>query len=200
MPTPDEFVNIGLTDALEITARWFAERRILYEFPGHDRRVFGEYGDDHVDTIQRGIIGELAVFSYLHEALNERYGEQDPRVRHNNVRERLSLDITVGRFDPGYDLTLMGRTLDVKSYATADVEPGIIPRRNLLVNEREVANRPAADLYVQVFFTTDHRIVLAGYHEGLPPLNRNFPSPAYACPVPNLLPMVNLRQMVVGDL
>lgn len=199
MPTANEFVSIELTDAMEITARWFAERRILYEYPLHDRQVFGEYSDAHVDTIQRGIIGELAVFSYLHEGLQEQYGNEDVRTRHQSVRDRLSLDIALGRFDPGYDLTVMGRKVDVKAYGTVLVDQECIPRLNLLVNQQQADRHQAADLYVQVFITTNRLVVLAGYHEGLPPLDCTFRSPAYACKVPDLLPMANLRRMVRGN-
>lgn len=164
----------------------------------HDSRVFGDYGPQQVQTIQRGIMGEMAVFQYLHGALEERYGAQEPRIRSDSVRDRLALNITLGRFDPGYDLTLMGRTVDVKAYGTPLVDPARIPSFNLLVNQQEVARRQPADLYVQVFFTTTAQVLLAGYYEGLPPLSRNFPSPAYACPVPELLPMANLRDLVIS--
>ncbi len=199
MPTTNDFINIRITDDLERTARWFAERRILYEYPLHDRRIFGRYGVEHIDTIQRGIMGELATFSYLHEALLERHGNEDVQTRYRSVQGKLTLNITLGGFDPGYDLQLAGKTVDVKTYGTTVVERTRLPGFNLLVNQQEVANRESADLYVQVFITTDRHLVLAGYHEGLPPLSTNFPSPAYACRVPDLLPMSNLRQMVIGS-
>lgn len=199
MATPADFVSLELTNETETTASWFAEKRILYEYPLHDQWVFGDYGPQQVRTIQRGVIGELAVFQYLHEALSERYGGQEPHIRFDSVRGRLSLNITLGSFDPGYDLTVVQRTVDVKAYATRDVTLDEIPRFNLLVNQREVANRQPAELYIQVFFTADRQVILAGYCEGLPPLNSSFPSPAHACRVPDLLPMTNLRRMVLGN-
>lgn len=198
MPAESEFVHIELSNDLEISSQWFAERRILYEYPLHDRQVFGKYGSAHIATIQRGIIGEFAVFSYLHEALLEQHGTEDVRTRHRSVSGKLALNITLGGFDSGYDLVVMENTVDVKTYGTRVVERSQLPNFNLLVNQQEVANREAADLYVQVFITTDRHVVLAGYNEGLPPLNTNFPSPAYARRVPDLLPMSNLRQMVLG--
>ena len=199
MPAESEFVRIELSDDLEITAQWFAQRRILYEYPLHDRQVFGGYGSEHIATIQRGIIGELAVFSYLHEALLEQYGTEDVRTRYRSVEGKLTLNITLGGFDSGYDLLVMGKTLDVKTYGTQVVDLSRLPTFNLLVNQREVGNRTAADLYVQVFITTDRHVVLAGYNEGLPPLDTGFRSPAYARRVPDLLPMSNLRRMLLRN-
>ena len=194
-----EFIQMPVSDELETTAQWFAERRILYQYPGHDRQVFGGYGPEHIQTIKRGILGELAVFQYLHGALLERHGSLQPDVRYRRVENRLCLHTTLGCSDEGYDLTIAGQSVDVKTYGTSLVDLHRIASLNLLVNEREVAGRQPANLYVQVFFTTDGQVVLAGYNEGLPPLNRNFPSPAYARSVSDLLPMINLQQLVLGD-
>ena len=199
MPNPDAFIQMPISAELDTTAQWFAERRILFEYPGHDRQVFGNYGPEHVQTIKRGILGELAVFQYLHAALQERHGKLSPAIRSQRVRDKVCLHTTLGCFDEGYDLTIVGKNVDVKGYGTSLVEPARIPSLNLLVNEREVAGRQPADLYVQVFFTTDGQLVLAGYSDGLPPLNTRFPSPAYARRVPDLLPMANLRDMVLAN-
>lgn len=199
MPNPDAFIQMPISAEIDTTAQWFAERRILFEYPGHDRQVFGDYGPEHVQTIKRGILGELAVFQYLHDALQERYGNLPPAVRSQRVRDKVCLHTTLGCFDEGYDLTVASSNVDVKVYGTSLVELARIPSLNLLVNEREIAGRQPADLYVQVFLTTDGQVVLAGYSEGLPPLNPNFPSPAYARRVPDLLPMANLRDMVLAN-
>lgn len=199
MPNPDAFIQMPVSAELDTTTQWFAERRILFEYPGHDRQVFGDYGPEHVETIKRGILGELAVFQYLHDALQERYGNLSPAARSQRVRDKVCLHTNLGCFDAGYDLTVAGSNLDVKVYGTSLVEPARIPSLNLLVNEREIAGRQPADLYVQVFFTSERHLVLAGYSDGLPPLNPNFPSPAYARRVRDLLPMENLRQMVLRN-
>lgn len=199
MPNPDAFIQVPISAELDTTAQWFAERRILFEYPGHDRQVFGDYGPAHVRTIKRGILGELTVFQYLHDALQERHGNLSPAARSQRVRDKVCLHTTLGCFDAGYDLTVAGQSLDVKVYATSLVEPARIPTLNLLVNEQEIAGRQPADLYVQVFFTGERHLVLAGYSEGLPPLNPNFPSPAYARRVTDLLPMANLRQLVLRN-
>lgn len=201
MPNPDAFIQMPISAELDTTAQWFAERRILFEYPGHDRQVFGDYGAEHVQTIKRGILGELALFQYLHDALQERYGNLPPVERYQRARDKVGLHPTLGRFDEGYDLTVAGQSVDVKAYATQLVHLSEIPSRNLLINQQQMesSGKKPADLYVQVFFTTDDQLVLAGYSDGLPPLNPNFPSPAYARRVPDLLPMANLRDMVLAN-
>ena len=203
MPNPDAFIQMPISAELDTTAQWFAERRILFEYPGHDRQVFGDYGPEHVLTIKHGIIGELAVFQYLHDALQERHGNLRPAQKYQRVRGKVCLRPTLGAFDAGYDLIVAGQSVDVKAYATKLVQVSEIPSRNLLVNQRQIdsSGKKPADLYVQVFLTTDGQVVLAGYNDGLPPRSADprFKSPAYACKVPDLLPMENLRQMVLRE-
>ena len=198
MPQPHDYVVIPVTPEMVRIARWFAERRILYEYPGHDPRVFGDYGEGQIGTITQGIIAELAVFDYLHGGLVAAFGHLDPMERNKAVEGRLSTDIVVGRYDRGHDIQVVGRSLDVKAYGTERVTHERIGQLNLLVNANEIATREASDYYVQAFFTTDNEIVLAGFHEGLPPYNERFPSPAYACRVPDLRPMAELRELVTG--
>ncbi len=201
MPNPDAFIQMPISAEIDTTAQWFAERRILFEYPGHDQQVFGDYGAEHVQTIKRGILGELALFQYLHDALQERYGNLPPAVRSHRVRDKVCLHTTLGCFDEGYDLTVAGQSVDVKVYATQLVQLSAIPSRNLLINQQQMesSGKKPADLYVQVFFITEGHLVLAGYSEGLPPLNTRFPSPAYARRVTDLLPMAKLRDMVLAN-
>ena len=74
MPQPRDYIVIPVTDEMVAIAQWFARRRILYEYPEHDRRVFGDYGEGQVGVIAQGIIAELAVFDYLHGGLLEVFG------------------------------------------------------------------------------------------------------------------------------
>lgn len=198
MPQPNEYFTTPVSPEMLDIAKWVAARRILYEYPGHDPQVFGDYGAGHTGTIVQSLLAEMATFDYLHDELVATFGCLAPRDRNQAVANRLSMGIIVGRYDSGHDLQVVQRTLDVKSYGTRKVDPQEIGGLNLLVNANEVATRPPSDLYVQAFFTTDDNIVLAGYHQGLPPLNPNFPSPAHACPVPDLSPMAELRRMVAG--
>ena len=196
MPQPREYIVMPVSDEMATIARWFAQRRILYEYPEHDQRVFGDYGEGQVGVIAQGLIAELAVFDYLHDGLVDVFGHLGPRPRNRAVRGRLYTNIIVGRYDPGHDVRVVNRSLDVKSYGTERVSLERIGQLNLLINAAQMEGREASDYYVQAFFTLDNQIVLAGYHEGLPPYNPDFRSPAYACRVPNLRPMAELRQLV----
>lgn len=202
MATETDFVDIDCAGDMQIISRWFAERRILYEYPEHDRNVFGSYDEQHIGVIQRGILGELAVFQYLHEHLLERYGDYQPEQRHNLVRDKLCLRATLGCFDPGIDMTVGNFKVDVKSYATALIDRERILTLNLLINRNQLVGHDPADIYVQTFFTADTNVVLAGWYNhkyhGLPRLNHNLPSPAYACPVRDLDPMSTLIQLMDG--
>ena len=195
MVRPNDYIEMPVTPQLLTTAQWFANKRILYEYPGYNPRVFGNYGEGHIGTITQGLIGELAVFDYLHEALMDRFGQLEPRQRNQVVRGRLSMDIVLGRADPGHDLLVSMQSLDVKAYGTRRVTRQEIGRLNLLINERELAGREPSQLYVQTFFTTDDHIILAGYHRGLPPLDETFNAPAYACPVRDLSPMARVERV-----
>ena len=198
MPEPHDYIIMPVTEEMVTIARWFAQRRILYEYPEHDQRVFGDYGEGQVGTIAQGLIAELAVFDYLHDGLVEAFGDLDPVQRNQVVAGRLSTNIIVGRYDPGHDVQVVNRSLDVKSYGTERVSLERIGQLNLLINANQAAGREVSDYYVQAFFTLDDQIVLAGYHEGLPPYNPRFPSPAYACRVADLRPMAALRRLVTA--
>ena len=74
MPQLHDYIVFPVTDQLVAVAQWFAQRRILYEYLGWDPQVFGDYGEGHVGTIAQGIIAELATFDYLHDGLDEAFG------------------------------------------------------------------------------------------------------------------------------
>lgn len=65
MVTIHECVECPITDEINTISLWMAERRILYEYPGHDPDAFGAYDESHIPSIQKGIIGELITFDYL---------------------------------------------------------------------------------------------------------------------------------------
>ena len=193
-----DFVELQITSEMRSMAQWLAERRILYEYPGHDPAAFGEYDEGHIPVIQMGIIGELAVFEHFHNALVQNFGELAPMERWRAVEGKLTLQTRLGSFDEGYDLNLSEQTLDVKTYVDQILTPSQVRRVNLFVNVNEVRRRGAAGLYVQTFPIEGDRIILAGYHEGLPAqIRRNIPSPAYACPVPDLQPIADLTNRLL---
>ena len=205
MAALDDFVEHRITTEIFTISRWMAERRILYEYPDHDSEAFGEYDESHIPVIQEGIIGELITFDYLHTQLNEQFGGLDEPWR--EVRGRLCLQNQIGAFDKGYDLTIRGKTIDVKTYHERKLTKESMERYNLFVNVNEVQNKKPADYYIQAFFTPvqNNTIVLAGCHKGLPKdikrkgIDRNIRSDAYACLVRNLMPMTTLVDLLLGD-
>lgn len=198
MPRRSEYVTVPVSSSMTEIALWLAKRRIVYEYPMHDPQVFRDYGEDHVETITRSLIAELVVFDYLHTGLAEALKGMEPAQRNTMAMNRLSIGIIVGDYDSGHDLKVLGKTLDVKCYGTRQVSVEQISKLNLLINVNEVSGRQKSDLYAQVFFTHAKEAVIAGYHEGLPPRNNNFPSPAYACPVAELQPIEKLQRLVAG--
>ena len=198
MATIEEFVELPITDEINTISRWMAERRILYEYPHYGSKTFGEYDDTHIPNIQKGIIGELITFDYLHTKLDEEFGELPWENRWESVKDRLCLQNHVGCFDEGSDLTIGDEAVDVKTYHEKNPTKAEMMRLNLFVNVKEVRGKDPADFYIQAFFTPDGTIVLAGCHRGLPEdIRRNIPEPAYACPVRDLEPIAILEALLL---
>ena len=198
MVTLKDFIERPITDEIATISRWLAERRILYEYPDHGGEAFGEYDESHIPNIQKGIIGELITFDYLHTQLNEKFGMLDPSERWKVVKDRLCLQNHIGCFDEGSDLTIREKRIDVKTYNERYLTKRQMMSYNLFVNEKEVQGKDPADYYIQTFFTPDNTIVLAGCHEGLPQdIRRDIPEDAHACPVRNLEPIRILEALLL---
>ena len=199
MVTQADFIELPITDDIRSMSLWLAQRRIIYEYPGHDPNAFGEYDERHIPVIQKGIIGELAAFEHFHDILVAEYGHLPPMQRWEQVRDRLCLQNRVGRFDEGSDLMIVDNTLDVKVYADRELVKQQMLNYNLFVNVNEVQGKDPADFYIQAFLTPgQHTIVLAGYHAGLPGNVRvDIPSPAHACPVRDLSPIQDLADILL---
>jgi hypothetical protein len=199
MATINEFVELTITDEINTISLWMAERRLLYEYPHHgSEKSFGPYDETHISNIQKGIIGELITFDYLHTKLHEEFGELPWENRWEAVKDRLCLQNHVGCFDEGSDLTIGDKAIDVKTYHDRILTKEQMINYNLFVNVKEVRGKDPADFYIQAFFTPDDTIVLAGCHRGLPEYIRyNIPEPAHACPVGDLEPIAILEVLLL---
>ena len=198
MVTIDDFIERPITNKISTISRWMAERRILYEYPHHGEKTFGEYDESHIPVIQEGIIGELITFDYFHTQLNEKFGMLPSTERWSVVKDRLCLQNQIGSFDEGSDLTIREKTIDVKTYHKKKPTKAQMMDLNLLVNLEEVKGKKPADFYIQAFFTPSNTIVLSGCHEGLPQhIGYNFPEPAHACLVRNLEPIRILEDLLL---
>lgn len=196
MATLRDFVGIPITDEIMGISRWIAERRVLYEFPGHAPDA--EHDENHITNIQKGTIAELATFDYLHNFLDNKFRTLNYRDRWRAVQDRLCLLNHVGCFDEGSDLTIKKKSVDIKVYNEPLPKERML-RLNLLIGVRDSEEMPPADLYIQAFFTHNNTVILSGYHEGLPePIRYNIPTPAHYCPVRDLKPISDLVQMVLS--
>ena len=198
MVTIDDFIEIPFTGEITRISRWIAERRVLYEFPGH--APDSEHDENHIINIQKGTIAELTTFDYFHEILNSEFGALDSEARWEVVKNKLCLQNQIGGFDKGSDLIINNKTVDIKIYNTRVTKQRMMTL-NLLIARRNMEVMPPADFYIQAFFTKtpNNIVVLAGYHEGLPePIKHGIPTPAHSCPVPNLKPISDLVELLLS--
>ncbi len=196
MATINEFVEIPITNDIRTISHWIANRRVLYEYPGHAPGA--EYDENHSINIQKGTIAEFATFDYFHKFLDNKFNTLDYKARWRAVQDRLCLQNHIGSFDKGSDLTIKNNTIDIKVYNEPLIKERII-NYNLFIGVRDMEILPPADFYIQEFFTPNNTIILAGYHKGLPKQIRyNIPTPAYACPVRDLKPISELIELLIN--
>ena len=198
MVTIDDFIEIPFTDEIIKISRWIAERRVLYEYPGH--APDSERDENHIINIQKGTIAELTTFDYFHKILEREFGALDPEARWKVVQDKLCLQNQIGGFDKGSDLIINKKTVDIKIYNTRVTKQRMMGL-NLFIAIRDMEVMPPADFYIQSFFTQtpNNVVVLAGYHEGLPVPTKynNIPTPAHFCPVPDLKPISELVELLL---
>ncbi len=169
-------------------ANFFAKYRSLFEYP---RTRYGSYNDfEHVKNIVNGYLGEFAFLEYIYNYLQLQYGELNQELRYSLLESKnFKYNLIVGKTDPGYDFIKDNLTIDVKNYGTQIINIQNVLKMNLLIDERQVVNKQGASFYIQTFVLDTNEIALAGFFKGLPPLNYNFPQPAYASKVVDLEPM-----------
>lgn len=196
MPTINDFIKIRITDDIVRISQWIAERRILYEYPGH--APDSEQDRNHIVNIQKGTIAELATFDYFHKELDNEFSNLNYKERWRAVQNRLCLQNHIGSFDKGSDLTIKDNTIDIKVYNKPLTKEKMI-NHNLFIGVRETETIPPADFYIQAFFTLNNTLVLAGYHEGLPEwIREDIPTPAHTCPVRDLKPISELVRLLLS--
>lgn len=194
-----DIVEIDITNQMRIAAEYFANKRILFEYP---RKGYGSYNQRHINYIITSYLGEFALLEYLHSHLLKKYDKENPEQRWRILHKEIGFSymIVVGRFDVGFEFQLGKNkqlTIDVKTYHRYKVTKDKIIRipLNLFVDADQHSH---ADIYVQAFLSENNEVLLAGYNEGLPPYADWMPNPAHARPVPDLQPMVSLtRYMLV---
>ena len=193
-----DLVIIEAIKEMQTTARYLAEKRILYEYP---RIGYGEYNETHLLNIINGYLGEFCFFEYIHNHLKEKFSNLEPLERYNKIKDRLVYKMIIGHVQPDWDFKINNKTVEVKTYGTKFLaKADDVFSYNLLIDIDQVKNERIPDLYIQCFLVKNQEslfCVLAGYHEGLPKricekLNR----PAYCVAVKELTPMANLIEVL----
>lgn len=191
---------------MQIAAEYFAKKRMLYEYP---RVGYSEYNETHLTNIVSGYIGEFCFLEYVHNYLEEKFGNLEPTERYNKVKDFLVYKMIIGQIQPDWDFKIAGRTVEVKTYGTK-----ILNRveqvfdYNLLIDVDQVKNKNIPNFYVQCFLLKNENFflkkgkklycILAGYHEGLPKkICKNLPKPAYCVPVKELNPIKGLLSLIM---
>ena len=190
--TSSDIVLIPISSQMDSMASYVAEKRELFEFP---RDGYGDYSKRGIEKIRTGILGELALLEYIHEYLDGKYGEIPTATRYgvlNNLK--FAYKMIIGQSDGGFEFKLGEKLIDVKTYETYKVSINQVFNGlrengrplNLLIDKTQ---NSIADIYIQAFITDTNSVCLSGFSIGLPPINYNFPKPAYACAIPDLLPI-----------
>lgn len=197
-----DLVMIPLSEEMNQTAEYLAEKRSLYEYP---RKTYGNYDTRGISKIKNGILGELAFLEFVHAFLKNKTKAipQDKRWKLLHEKIRFSYEPKLGAFDGGFEFKLGDLTVDIKTYESQRVRVSQIFKGlknqgkplNLFVDQSQHAQ---ADIYVQVFLMENKEICLAGYHKGLPPKADWMPKPAYACLVTDLEPMHELLNCLLN--
>lgn len=193
-----DLVIVEVSREMQTTAEYFAEKRILYEYP---RKGYGEYDKSHLENITNGYVGEFCFLEYMHKHLEEKFGRLNPIERYNSIKDYLVYKMIIGQVQPDWDFKIKGKSVEVKTYGTKILRKvEHVFNYKLLIDVDQVNGESIPDFYVQCFLIKDKGkllCVLAGYHEGLPEKTcEELPKKAYCVPVKELNPMEGLRQLL----
>lgn len=192
MITQNDVAIVHISADQHNVANYFAKKRELFEFP---RNGYGDYNTRGIQNIENGLLGELAFLELIYKAIDAKYGTLEASKRCELLKQKFSYKIVLGDFDGGFEFTLNGKSIDVKTYGTKVVTLSDIFSRpyNLFIDANQNAH---ADIYIQAFILPNNDVCIAGYYEGVPPIASWMPQTAHTCPVPNLLPIKNLLEAI----
>jgi len=220
----NEYIVVEIDDKILQTARFLAEQRLLYEYPrqGYGHYQHNKHLENLINGYL-GELGFLKMMTqkikekYISkiQILQQSYNSTLAKEIYDNIKnEKFSYEAIIGQTDKGYDFKKDNILIDIKTYGTGYVRKNSdgkyyllsgnrqkpIEKLNLLIDQRQgkkwIDNNDI--IFVQAFIELqEHKcinIIYAGYHQGLPLLNTNFPQPAYACNIQNLKSMNELFQ------
>ncbi len=187
---PDKIVEVTINPGLLASAKFLARQRLVFEYP---RSGYGQYDEKHLLNLEYGYLGELAFLTYIVKYLNAKYRNIPPIDKFKRLQnEQFSYHFVIGQTDKGFDFQIKDKEIDVKTYGTALLKSkNDIFKYNLLIDQRQAQNH-RADIYIQTFIighSGPEICVIAGFYEGLPPVNNHFPTPAHAIRVNELFTM-----------
>ncbi len=190
----NHLVKINITEELFQTATFLAKQRLVFEYP---RTGYGTYNqENHLMNLQYGYIGELSFLKYITDHFSKKYSNANPNQKFEKLKhEHFSYNFIIGQTDSGFDFLIKNKEIDVKTYGTrmfSDISD--VFKYNLLIDMRQ-ALAHKADIYIQTFIIGKQKpeqCILAGFYQGLPPINYNFPKPAHAVSIRQLYAMNEL--------
>ena len=187
-------IKVNITDELLKAASFLAKQRMVFEYP---RKGYGAYNaKNHLINLQYGYIGELSFLKFITKYFSKKYASLSPDDRFEKLKdENFSYNFIIGQTDSGFDFQVKNKEIDVKTYGTKLFSSiNNVFKYNLLIDIRQ-AQTHKADIYIQTFIIGNgkpEQCVLAGFCEGLPPVNYHFPQPAHALSVSKLYTMDEL--------
>jgi hypothetical protein len=194
--TPNDLIIIPITEQMNNLAEFIATKRQLFEYP---RKGYGDYDSRGNSKIKAGMLGELAFLEFMHSELQKKYGSLPAKERWEILHKKVefSYQLVIGKFDKGYEFSIGKKTIDIKTYQnkTVSVEQifkGLNLQGTPLHLFIDQSQKSIAEIYIQTFILHDNKVCLAGYYQGLPPLQTWMPNRAYSKPIPELNPMASL--------
>jgi hypothetical protein len=198
--TEKDLIMIPLTEEMQTLVSYWANKRLLYEYP---RKGYGDYDTRGTSAIETGVLGELGFLEFIQTYLQEKTkGISAPKRWKKLQKVQFSYRPIIGSFDEGFEFIMAGKSIDIKTYENNKVTVNQIFRGlkgngralNLMIDQTQ---SHSADIYVQSFLTKDNHICLAGFYKGLPKeIGTWMPQPAHYCPIPQLNPMKDLLTLL----
>lgn len=190
----EDLVKIRVNQEMLCAAKYFAQKRILYEYP---RKGYGEYNESHLINIRNGYLGEFAFFEYVHDYLVNKYKDLEPLSRYKKIKDFLVYKMIIGKVQPDWDFLIKDISIEVKTYGTRILENlEEVFNYNLFIDIEQAEKSFIPDIYVQCFLLKEKEnlsCVLAGFHKGLPDnICKDIPKPAYCISVKDLTQMSDL--------
>jgi len=217
--------TIKVTNELYVTAKYLAKKRLLYEYPRKGYGKY--QNNSHLENLTNGYLGELAFLEWISNNIEEEFRKEISELNNNYSEEiatnlfikinnkKFSWNLVIGQPDEGYDFKIKDYLIDIKTYGTdyfLKSDDDYISQKtkkklqdlNLLIDKRQGIKWKNNNkiVFIQCFIAKNEKneineVIIAGWHKGLPELNKNFPQPAYVCKVKELNDMTKFKTFLL---